>query len=206
MPGSRVGGDGALPEVPAEATTSRARPRVSARRGGRTTGSLRGVIRPARPDDVPAILRLIRELADYERALDQVVATEDDLHRTLFGPHPAVYAHVAVDSADAADGEVVGFALWFLNYSTWLGRHGIYLEDLYVRPHVRGRGYGRALVAELARIAVEHGYGRLEWSVLDWNEPAIRFYKSLGAVPMEEWTGYRVAGDALTALAGHARA
>jgi ribosomal protein S18 acetylase RimI-like enzyme len=164
------------------------------------------MIRAATATDVPAIARLIRELADYERALHEVQATEDDLRRNLFGPDPKVFAHVAVDTSvdtSAGDhGEVVGFALWFLTYSTWLGTHGIYLEDLYVRPEARGGGHGKALLAELARIAAERGYGRVEWAVLNWNEPAIGFYKSLGALPQDEWTVYRLTGTALRALAG----
>jgi GNAT superfamily N-acetyltransferase len=158
------------------------------------------VIRPAAAEDVPAIHRLIRELAEYERSLDQVAVTEDQLAASLFGPEPAVFAHVAEH-----DGSVVGFALWFLNYSTWLGRPGLYLEDLYVTPAIRGAGLGRALLAELARICVERGYGRLEWWVLDWNSPAIGFYTSLGAVGMDEWTVHRLAGPALQALAARAR-
>jgi GNAT superfamily N-acetyltransferase len=154
------------------------------------------VIRPARPDDVPAILQLIHGLAEYERAAHEVRATEAQLHASLFGAQPAVFAHVAEDDG----GEVVGFALWFLNFSTWLGRHGIYLEDLYVRPDHRGRGYGKALLTTLARLAVEQGYGRVEWWVLDWNEPAIDFYRSLGATAMDEWTVFRLTGDALGAL------
>jgi GNAT superfamily N-acetyltransferase len=155
------------------------------------------VIRPARPGDVAAIYRLVRELAEYERSLEQVVASQDDLRRALFGERPAVFAHVAEH-----DGAVAGFALWFLNYSTWTGRHGIYLEDLYVTPELRGHGYGRALLAELARICVERGYARFEWAVLDWNAPAIGFYRALGAAAMDEWTVQRLAGPALDALAG----
>jgi GNAT superfamily N-acetyltransferase len=154
------------------------------------------MIRPARPADVAELRRLVGELAEYERSADQVLMTEDDLRRSLFGDQPAVFAHVAEH-----DGAVAGFALWFVNYSTWTGRHGIYLEDLYVSPELRGHGYGRALLAELARICVERGYGRLEWSVLDWNEPAIGFYESLGAVAMDEWTVHRMTGPALHALA-----
>jgi GNAT superfamily N-acetyltransferase len=157
------------------------------------------MIRPALIEDVPTLISLIRELADYERAPESAVATEEDLRRALFGPEPAVFAHVAVHA-----GEVVGFALWFRNFSTWLGRHGIYLEDLYVRPEARGHGYGKALMLELARIADERGYGRFEWWVLDWNTPAIRFYESLGAEAMDEWTVYRVSGAALRSLAGAA--
>jgi GNAT superfamily N-acetyltransferase len=157
------------------------------------------VIRDARPGDVAAIHRLVRELADYERSLDQVVATEEDLQASLFGPAPAVFALVAEH-----EGAVAGFALWFLNYSTWTGRHGIYLEDLYVTPGLRRHGFGRALLAELARICVERGYARFEWSVLDWNEPAIAFYRSLGARGMDEWTVHRLTGPALHALAARA--
>ena len=149
-------------------------------------------IRPAIPADVPAIRRLICELADYERSLDQVSATEQDLMATLFAPEPAVFAHVAV-----AGGQVVGFALWFLNFSTWLGEHGIYLEDLYVTPAMRGRGLGKALLAELAAICDRRGYRRLQWWVLNWNEPALGFYTSIGAVPMSEWTVYRLTGKSL---------
>jgi GNAT superfamily N-acetyltransferase len=154
------------------------------------------MIRPARPDDVPAIYQLIRDLAEYERSLPEVTATQADLHSSLFGPDPAVFAHVAEH-----DGEVAGFALWFLNYSTWTGRHGIYLEDLYVRPDLRGTGYGRQLLAELAALCVERGYARLEWWVLDWNEPARGFYDKLGAIRMDEWTVHRLTGAALAALA-----
>ena len=154
------------------------------------------MIRTAVPEDVTTILRLVRELAEYERALHEVRATEEDLRDGLFGPEPRVFAHVAEHES-----EVVGFALWFLNYSTWLGRHGIYLEDLYVSPKARGHGYGKALLSELGRIADERGYGRVEWSVLNWNDPAIGFYKSLGALPQDEWTVYRVTGDAIGDLA-----
>lgn len=156
-------------------------------------------IRPAEQADVPAIVRLIRELAAYERAADQVTATEQDLHAALFAAQPAVYAHVAV-----AEGEVVGFALWFLNFSTWLGRHGIYLEDVYVTPAMRGRGVGTALLGELAAICARRGYGRLEWWVLDWNSPAIGFYRSIGAVAMDEWTVHRLTGQPLADLAARA--
>jgi GNAT superfamily N-acetyltransferase len=164
------------------------------------------MIRLARPGDVAEIHRLIRELAEYERSADQVAVTQDDLRRALFGERPAVFAHVAVHPSPdhqtiGHEGAVAGFALWFVNYSTWAGRHGIYLEDLYVTPTLRRHGYGRALLAELARICVERGYGRLEWSVLDWNKPAIGFYESLGAVAMDEWTVHRLVGPALHALA-----
>ncbi|PRY02060.1 GNAT family N-acetyltransferase [Allonocardiopsis opalescens] len=157
------------------------------------------MIRPCEPGDVPVILRLVRDLAEYEKALHEVRATADDLHRSLFGPSPAVFAHVA-DDGDGAG--VVGFALWYVTYSTWTGRHGLYLEDLYVRPEARGRGHGRALMAELAGVCVERGYARMEWSVLDWNAPAIAFYRSIGARPMDEWTVQRVDGDELRRLAG----
>jgi GNAT superfamily N-acetyltransferase len=151
-----------------------------------------GAIRTAREDDVPVIVSLIRELADYEREPDAVEATEDDIRAALFGPSPSAFCHVAEH-----DGEVVGFALWFLNFSTWKGRHGIYLEDLFVRPAARGTGLGKALLMTLIEIARERGYGRVEWSVLDWNTPAIDFYRSLGARPMDEWTVWRLTGEAL---------
>jgi GNAT superfamily N-acetyltransferase len=158
------------------------------------------VIRSATPADVPAIHRLIRELADYERSLPEVTATEQDLRDSLFCADPALFSHVAEH-----EGSVVGFALWFLNYSTWLGKHGIYLEDLYVSPQLRGRGLGKALLAELAGICVQRGYGRLEWWVLDWNAPAIGFYRSIGAVGMDEWTVQRLTGPALVELAATRR-
>ena len=154
------------------------------------------MIRAARIDDVPAIYRLIRDLAQYEKSLDEVTATEQDLRRSLFGPDPAIFAHVAADD----DSVVVGFALWFLNYSTWTGTHGIYLEDLFVEPGVRGRGYGRALLAELARICAERGYQRLEWAVLGWNTPSIEFYRAIGARAMDDWDNYRLSGPALARL------
>ena len=157
------------------------------------------MIRPARPADVPAIYQLIRELAGYEKALPEVTGTEQDLRQALLASSPAVFAHVA-----ERGGEVVGFALWFLNFSTWAGRHGIYLEDLYVRPDMRRLGLGRALLAELARICVDRGYARLEWWVLDWNQPARDFYAALGAAEMDEWTVHRLTGPALRALAGRA--
>ncbi len=139
---------------------------------------------------------MIKELAEYEKEPDAVVATEDLLHVALFGDNPAVFALVAV-----VDGAAVGFALWFRNFSTWLGRHGIYLEDLYVRPEFRGRGIGKQLLVELARICEDRDYGRLEWWVLDWNTPAWDFYEGVGAIPMSEWTVHRVTGDALRSLA-----
>ena len=146
--------------------------------------------------DVPAILQMIRELAVYERMLDQVVATEAGLREALFSGRQD--AEVLLAYADAAP---AGFALFFHNVSTFVGRRGLYLEDLFVKPELRGAGIGKRLLVELARIAVERGCGRFEWSVLDWNEPAIGFYKKLGAVPMDEWTIFRVSGDALTRLA-----
>jgi GNAT superfamily N-acetyltransferase len=154
------------------------------------------VIRYATSDDVPAILRLIRELADYERALHEVKATEEQLRERLFGDDPKVFAHVAEH-----EGGVVGFALWFLTFSTWNGTHGIYLEDLFVDPEYRGHGYGKALLTELTRIADDRGYERVEWAVLTWNEPAIGFYESLGARPQDEWMVYRLTGTALTKAA-----
>lgn len=155
------------------------------------------MIRDAVPDDVPVILALVRELATYEREPDAVVATEESLGTALFGPSPRVHCLVACDDGG---GEVVGFAVYFVNFSTWLGTHGIYLEDLFVRPVARGAGHGRALLTELARIAVRRGYGRVEWAVLDWNTPAQGFYAGLGAVPMDEWTVWRLTGDALAGL------
>ncbi|MFL4905210.1 GNAT family N-acetyltransferase [Streptomyces sp. MMS24-I2-30] len=155
------------------------------------------MIRPATPADIPVIHALIRELAVYEKAPDEARATPGQLHEALFGPDPAVFAHLAVDDTT---GEPVGFALWFLTFSTWRGVHGIHLEDLYVRPEARGAGHGRALLTELARICVRRGYARLEWSVLDWNEPAIGFYRRLGAVPQDGWTVFRLTDGALGEL------
>jgi len=146
--------------------------------------------------DVPLILRLIKGLAEYEKLTDEVRATEDDLRQSLFGPNPS--AEVVVGYAGD---EPVGFALFFHNYSTFLARPGMYLEDLFVLPEWRGHGYGRQLLAHLATLAVERGCGRLEWAVLDWNEPAIGFYKRLGAKPLHDWTVFRVTGDGLHQLA-----
>src|SRR5689334_11230282 len=154
-------------------------------------------ITPATPADVPVILQLIRELAEFERLLDQVTATEEQLREGLFGPKPS--AEVIMARLQPS-GEVAGFALFFHNFSTFLAKPGIYLEDLYVRQQYRGQGYGEQLLRRLAGIAVERNCGRLEWSVLDWNQRAIDFYKSLGAVPMNEWTIYRVTGPALQKL------
>lgn len=159
-------------------------------------------VRPARPSDIPQILAMIRELAEYEREPHAATATAEQLHDALFAgsttPSGAPAAHCFVVEGDE---ELAGMALWFLNFSTWLGRHGIYLEDLFVRPQYRGGGLGQALLARLARECIERGYGRLEWWVLDWNTPAIDFYRSQGARPMSEWTTFRVAGTELAALA-----
>ena len=154
------------------------------------------MIRTAGPGDVDSILTLVHELAVYERAPNAVTASATDLREALFGTDPRVWCLLAEDA-----GEIVGFAVWFTSFSTWLGRHGIYLEDLFVRSAARGRGHGRALIGALARIACERGYGRLEWAVLDWNAPAIGFYRGTGADALVEWTGYRVSGGALAALA-----
>ena len=153
-------------------------------------------IAPAVAADVPVIVDLIRALAKYERLEHEMVATEDDIHHALFGPRP--YAEVILAREDS---DTVGYALFFHNYSTFRGRPGIYLEDLFVRPERRGHGYGRALLVALARLAVERGCARYEWSVLDWNEPAIGFYRRMGADVMEEWRICRVTGDALARLA-----
>jgi GNAT superfamily N-acetyltransferase len=152
-------------------------------------------LRPATAADVPAILACIRGLAEYERLAHECIASEALLHETLFGPDPAAEVVIAWQGDETA-----GFALWFRSYSTFLARPGIYLEDLFVFPAHRGHGLGRRLLAHLARTAVERGYGRVEWAVLDWNGDAIRFYESLGAVPMGDWTTYRLTGDSLSAL------
>jgi len=153
-------------------------------------------IRKAEERDAPLIISLIRELAAYERLAHEVDATEADIARALFGPQPRVFADIA-----EWDGEPAGFALWFYNFSTFRGRHGIYLEDLFVRPDFRSKGIGKALLHHLARRCMAEGLPRLEWWVLDWNEPALRFYRSIGAVPMDEWTVQRVTGAALERLA-----
>jgi len=155
------------------------------------------MIRTATPADIPVIHTLIRELAEYEKAPEDAKATPEQLREALFGTHPAAYAHIATDDTT---GEPVGLALWFLNFSTWRGVQGIYLEDLYVRPSARGSGHGKALLTELARICVERGYQRLEWSVLNWNRPSIDFYEALGARAQDEWTVYRLTDGALEAL------
>ena len=153
-------------------------------------------IRPATVADIPIILQLIRDLATYERAPNEVTATEDQLVDVLFGERPTAEVVLAFE-----DRSPVGFAVFFHNFSTWLGRPGLYLEDLFVKPEVRGKGYGRALLVYLAKIARDRGCGRMEWAVLDWNEPAIEFYRKLGAKPMEEWTVFRLTRDGITKLA-----
>lgn len=153
-------------------------------------------LRFARESDLDTIIELIHGLAEYEREPDAVRLDREELRRHLFGPRP--YAEVLI--AETEEGEPAGFALFFHNFSTWEGRPGIWLEDLFVKPGFRRRGYGRALLTRLAQIAVERGCARLEWSVLDWNEPAIEFYKSLGAIAMDEWTTYRLTGEALESL------
>jgi GNAT superfamily N-acetyltransferase len=153
-------------------------------------------IRPARVEDVPVILQLIHDLATYERAPDEVSATEEQLVDVLFGEKPAAEVLLAFEEESP-----VGFAVYFFNFSTWLGRAGLYLEDLFVKPEKRGKGYGRALLIELAKIARDRGCGRMEWAVLDWNEPAIKFYRALGAKPMHEWTVFRLTRDEIARLA-----
>ena len=153
-------------------------------------------LREARPGDEPGILACITALAVYEREPDAVDNTVDDLTATLFGSDPKAFAHVI-----ERGGQIVGIAVWFITYSTWTGKHGLWLEDLFVLDSERGRGYGTALMRALAGVCVERGYSRFEWTVLDWNEPAIAFYQSLGVAPLDEWTTQRLTGDALTALA-----
>ncbi|HYX97642.1 MAG TPA: GNAT family N-acetyltransferase [Geodermatophilus sp.] len=157
-------------------------------------------VRRITPDDVPAVVGLVRELAEYEKARHEARMTEDQLSAALFGDSRALFGHVAV-----ADGQVVGMALWFLNFSTWRGTHGVYLEDLYVQPQHRGSGLGRELLRTLADVCVQRGYDRLEWSVLDWNTPSIDFYRAAGAVPMDEWTVFRLTDEALTTFAADRR-
>src|SRR5262245_21572229 len=154
-------------------------------------------IRPAEVGDVPLVLQFIRELAEYEKLVHEVSASEEQLRATLFGPRAVAEVMIA-----ALDGAPVGFAVFFPNYSTFLGRPGLYLEDLFVRPEARGQGIGRALLEHLAQLAVERGWGRLEWRVLDWNSPSIAFYKKLGAEPLDDWTVFRVSGQELRRLAG----
>lgn len=158
------------------------------------------LIRPARAEDVPIVLELIRDLAAYERAPDEVTATEKQLVDVLFGERPAAEVLLAFEKQSP-----VGFAVYFYNFSTWLGRAGLYLEDLFVKPEKRGKGYGRALLVELARIARERECGRMEWAVLDWNDPAIKFYRGLGAKPMDEWTVFRLTRDEIARLADSGR-
>jgi GNAT superfamily N-acetyltransferase len=153
-------------------------------------------IAPASENDVPLILSFIRKLAEYEKLSHLVVATEANVHSNVFGPNPVAEVLLAY-----WDAQPVGFALYLRNFSTFLGQPGIYLEDLFVDPEHRGKGIGKALLIQLAKIALERGYGRLEWAVLDWNTPSIEFYRSLGAVPLDEWTAYRLTGDALSRLA-----
>ena len=157
------------------------------------------VIRTAGPADVEALIQMIHDLAAYERSPESVHIDRGQLHGALFGPSPTIFAHVAVE-----DGAILGMAIWFLSFSTWTGRNGIYLEDLFVRPEARGRGIGRGLLAELALVAERSGYGRLEWSVLTWNKSALGFYRSLGSEPLDEWIGYRLDGARLAALAAQA--
>ena len=157
-------------------------------------------IRPARLEDLPIILQLIRDLATYERAPDEVTATEEQLVDVLFGERPAAEVLLAFEGESP-----VGFAVYFYNFSTWLGRAGLYLEDLFVNPDKRGKGYGRALLIELAKIARDRECGRMEWAVLDWNEPAIKFYRALGAKPMHEWTVFRLTRDGIAGLADSGR-
>jgi GNAT superfamily N-acetyltransferase len=165
--------------------------------GGRTP---RCVIRPVTPDDMEVLANLVRELAVYERLEEHAKATPDDFRRNIFSPRPAAEAAIA-----EVAGEAVGFALWFTTFSTFRGQPGIYLEDLFVRPSYRGQGIGKALLAMIARLAIERGCGRLEWSVLNWNEPAIGFYRALGAWPKDEWTLYRLVDEPLRRLAAMAR-
>src|SRR5712672_1962183 len=153
-------------------------------------------IRTTTEADLPIILSLIRELADYERAPDAVVANEAGLREVLFGSQRSAEVLLALEAS-----KPVGFAVYFYNFSTWLGRPGLYLEDLFVRPSMRGKGYGRALLVELAKIARDQGCGRMEWAVLNWNEPAIKFYRALGATPMDEWTVFRLTGGEIAKLA-----
>jgi GNAT superfamily N-acetyltransferase len=154
------------------------------------------MIREAKMDDVEAIHQLIIDLAVYEKEPDAVIASVRDIRENLFGANPVAYCHVA-----EVDGQVVGIAIWFLNYSTWLGKAGLYLEDLFVRPEFRGSGLGLSLMKNLAQVCVERGYERFQWWVLDWNEPSINFYKTIGAEAMDEWTVYRLSGSALKSFA-----
>lgn len=154
-------------------------------------------IRPSSRADTALILRFVRELAEYERALAEVSATEAMLEEALFGPEPRAHALICEQGEEA-----VGFALYFFNFSTWLGKYGLFVEDLYISPEYRGHGIGKTLLQHLAQLALDSGCGRFEWNVLDWNEPAIRFYEACGAVAQDEWVGYRLSGDALQRFAG----
>ena len=158
-------------------------------------------VREVRPEDVPTVVALVHELAEYEREPASCTLTEPQLHAALFAPVPALFGHVAEITTPDGRLDLAGCALWFVNFSTWRGVHGVYLEDLFIRPTHRGSGLGKALLAALAGVCAERGYARLEWSVLDWNEPSIRFYRAIGAVPMDEWTTFRLDGEALAALA-----
>jgi GNAT superfamily N-acetyltransferase len=159
-------------------------------------------IRPVERSHLPAVVAMVHELAVYEKLPQDCHLTVEQLDAALFGPAPALFGHVALPAGADPDTEPVGYALWFLNYSTWEGVHGIHLEDLFVQPEQRGSGLGKALLTELARIAVQRGYARVEWSVLDWNTPSIDFYRSLGAVPMDDWTVFRLTGPALARAGG----
>jgi len=154
------------------------------------------MIREAKISDVPAIYQLIIDLAVYEKEPDAVIATADEIKENLFGANPVAFCHVA-----EVDGKVVGIAIWFLNYSTWLGKAGLYLEDLFVNPDYRGKGLGLELMKTLAKLCIDRGYERFQWWVLDWNEPSINFYKAIGAEAMDEWTVYRLSGNALKSFA-----
>ena len=167
--------------------------------GNEPSGTVR--VRRVRPDDVPTVLGLVRELAAYEKAEHEALMTADQLSAALFGPSPALFGHVA----EADDGGIAGFAVWFLNFSTWRGTHGVYLEDLYVSPGHRGTGLGRELLRTLAQECVDRGFARLEWSVLDWNTPSIEFYRAAGALPLDGWTVFRLTGDALADFAADRR-
>src|SRR3984893_13737811 len=157
-------------------------------------------LRPATEQDVPVILDLIKQLAEYEHLSDKVIATEQRLRDTLFGERPAAEVLLA-----SLEGEIAGFAVFFTNYSTFLAKPGLYLEDLFVKPHARGKGIGKALLARLAKVAVERDCGRVDWQVLNWNEPSIRFYEALGAVPLSDWTTYRLTGEPLVKLSSEPR-
>jgi GNAT superfamily N-acetyltransferase len=154
-------------------------------------------IRPIAPADVPAVTQMVYDLAEYERLREECHLTPEQLHAALFGPQPALFGLVGIQSGGDTEQGIVGYALYFVNFSTWEGVHGIYLEDLYVRPDQRGAGLGKALLAALAEIAADGGFARVEWSVLDWNTPSIDFYRALGAVAMDDWTVFRLTGPAL---------